>query len=322
MSINRSWIWTLIVVLAIAGGSFAGFVFLRPPNLPAGFSYGSGHIEGTEVKIASEAGGRVVTQVLIEGQAVKKNDRLVTIDAQISRDQLAAAQGDVAALRSSRSALDAQIAIWSHHAETARQQAARLQKLIETKVASQQNVDQAVDAARQAEGQLGQLRAQRQAVEGQIASAEARVRQAETQVGRTEVLAPQDGTVLVRAVENGEVVQAGQPLGLLVDLAQLKLKVYLTADQIGKIRLDQAAKVRIDAFAERMFDARVARVDQYAQFTPRDIHIPEERAQMVYGVELALANPDGVLKPGMPADAWIRWDDRAVWPAHMPVPRD
>lgn len=320
MRMNRSWIWTLIVVLAIAGGSFAAFVLLRPPTLQPGFAYGSGHIEGTEVKIASEAGGRVVSQSLVEGQAVKKNDRLVTIDPQVSRDQLSAAQSDVAALRSSRSALDAQIAQWSHHAETARQQVSRVQKLVETKVISQQSVDQAVDAARQAEGQLNQLRAQRQALDGQIASAEARARQAQTQVGRTEVFAPQDGTVLIRAVEAGEVVQAGQPLGLLVDLGQLKLKVYLTAEQIGKIRLDQPAKIRVDAFTERSFDARVARVDQYAQFTPRDIHIPSERAQMVYGVELALANPDGVLKPGMPADAWIRWDDKQAWPARLPVP--
>ena len=319
---NRSWIWTLIAVLAIAAGSFAGFVLLRPSSLPIGFAYGSGHIEGTEVKIASEASGRVVSQALIEGQSVKKSDRLVTIDPQISRDQLAAAQGDLAALRNSRGALDAQIVTWSHHAETARQQVARVEKLVETKVISQQNVDQARDAARQAEGQANQLRAQRQALDGQIASAESRVRQAETQVGRTEVLAPQDGTVLVRAVEIGEVVQVAQPLGLLVDLSQLKLKVYLTADQVGKIRLDQPAKVRVDAFAERSFDARVARVDQYAQFTPRDIHLPDERAQMVYGIELAVANPDGVLKPGMPADAWIRWDDTQPWPAHLTVPRE
>lgn len=43
MRMNRSWIWTLIVVLAIAGGSLTAFVMLRPPTLPPGFAYGSGH---------------------------------------------------------------------------------------------------------------------------------------------------------------------------------------------------------------------------------------------------------------------------------------
>ena len=39
------------------------------------------------------------------------------------------------------------------------------------------------------------------------------------------------------------------------------------------------------------------------------------------GVVLALANHDGHLKPGMPADAWIRWQPELEWPAHLVVPR-
>jgi len=41
---------------------------------------------------------------------------------------------------------------------------------------------------------------------------------------------------------------------------------------------------------------------------------------MVYGVTLALENPERRLKPGMPADAWIRWDESKNWPASLPVP--
>ncbi len=80
------------------------------------------------------------------------------------------------------------------------------------------------------------------------------------------------------------------------------------------------ARVKVDAFADRFFEARVARVDQRAQFTPRDIHMPEERVRMVFGVTLALENPQGVLKPGMPADAWILWKSGAAWPDRLFVP--
>lgn len=319
---KRSWIWALALVLGMAGASYGAFLVLQPEPLPPGFVYGNGHVEGTNVRIAAETGGRVVEHAIIEGQPVKAGQRLIVIDPGTSRDQLVAVQSELASLRNSRSALDAQSVTWTHHVDTARQQVARVQRLVETKLASQQYLDQALDAARQAEGQLNQLRAQRQAMDGQIASAEARVRQAETQIGRTEVVAPEDGTILVRSIEQGEVIQAGQPLALLVDLKRLELKIYLTAAEIGKVRLDQPARVRVDAFAERTFDARVARVDAFAQFTPRDIHLPDERAQTVYGVTLALANPDELLKPGMPADAWVRWDERAVWPARLPVPRD
>jgi HlyD family secretion protein len=163
------------------------------------------------------------------------------------------------------------------------------------------------------------LEAQRKSLDEQIVSAEARVSLARTELDRTTVYAPQAGTVLVRAVEAGEVVQVGQPLALLVDLSRLELKVYLALDALGKIRLGDQARVRVDAFPDELFDAAVARVDDYAQFTPRDIHVPDERTQMVYGVTLALDNTERRLKPGMPADAWIRFDD-VPWPERLPIP--
>ena len=40
----------------------------------------------------------------------------------------------------------------------------------------------------------------------------------------------------------------------------------------------------------------------------------EERVKLVFAVEVALAeNPGGVLKPGMPADAVVRWQPDAPW---------
>lgn len=317
---KQSWVWSLAVLLVVSGISYGVFWATRPQAVPQGFLYGNGHIEGTEVRIASEVTGRVTELHLTEGQAVTQGQTVLVVDAETSRDQLRVRQGELAALRDSRAAFESQITLWSHHVETAGRRLERARRLRESEVASDEDVDQAEDALREAEGQLGNLRAQRSALEGQIASAEARARQAETQLEKTEVAAPEDGTVLVRAVEVGEVVQAGQPLGLIVDLDRLELKVYIPESDIGKVQLGNAARVRVNAFPERYFDARVARVDDYAQFTPRDIHVPEERTRMVYGITLALGNSEKRLKPGMPADAWIRWDETKGWPAELPVP--
>jgi HlyD family secretion protein len=288
--------------------------------VPEGFLYGNGHIEGTEVRIASEVGGRVTEHALTEGEAVTRGQTVVVIDAQTSRDQLRVRQGELAALRDSQAALDSQITLWTHHVETAGRQFERARRLRASNVASDEDVEQAEDTLREAEGQLDNLRAQRDALDGQIVSAEARVRLADTQIEKTEVAAAADGTVLVRAVEVGEVVQAGQPLGLIVDLERLELKVYIPEADLGKVQLGNAARLRVNAFPERYFDARVVRIDDYAQFTPRDIHVPEERTRMVYGVTVALENPERRLKPGMPADAWIRWDETRNWPDTLPVP--
>ena len=318
---NRSWQWALAGVLVAVIASYAFYTLTRPEPLPNGILYGSGHIEGTEIRIASEVAGRVVEQWMPEGGIVNAGAPVATIDPTVSRDRLRAVDAELDALRESRAALAAQVSTWTHHVETTQAQLARIERLAQSNLASEQALDTARDAVRQAEGELRRLEAQSKSLDEQIASADARVSLARTELDRATVYAPQAGTVLVRAVEAGEVVQVGQPLALLVDLSRLELKVYLALDALGKIRLGDQARVRVDAYPDELFEAAVARVDDYAQFTPRDIHVPDERTQMVYGVTLALDNTERRLKPGMPADAWIRFED-VPWPERLPITGD
>jgi HlyD family secretion protein len=61
--------------------------------------------------------------------------------------------------------------------------------------------------------------------------------------------------------------------------------------------------VTVDAYPGRVFAGAVTHINDQAEFTPKNIQTEEERAKMVFGVEISLENPDGALKPGMPADA-------------------
>jgi HlyD family secretion protein len=51
----------------------------------------------------------------------------------------------------------------------------------------------------------------------------------------------------------------------------------------------------------------VSEISERAEFTPKDVQTREERVKLVFAVKLAVDNPGGVLKPGMPADASILW---------------
>ncbi len=70
-----AWIRTSVGVLGLAAASCAIFFALRPPLLAESIVYGSGHIEGTEVRIAAEANGRVVEQALEEGLRVSAGQK-------------------------------------------------------------------------------------------------------------------------------------------------------------------------------------------------------------------------------------------------------
>ena len=158
------------------------------------------------------------------------------------------------------------------------------------------------------------LRAERDALARQRAQADAQLAEQRSHVTDFRVQSPIDGRVLTRTVERGERVEAGTPLFTLVDLDRLYVKIYVPEPSIGKVALGQEARVYVDAYPGRAFPAGVSRVSQEAEFTPKNVETREERVKLVFAVEVALReNPDGVLKPGMPADAVIRWQPDAPW---------
>ena len=158
-----------------------------------------------------------------------------------------------------------------------------------------------------AERQLEIARAGLAAAQAQMEAAGAARDELKAMQNETKVYAPLSGVVLHKIVNAGEVVAPGAPLVSLVDLRALWLKVFVPEPQIGKIRLGMPAKVYVDAFPGRPIAARVNEISKRAEFTPKDVQTREERVKLVFAVKLAVDNPDGVLKPGMPADASIVW---------------
>lgn len=165
----------------------------------------------------------------------------------------------------------------------------------------------------QAKERLRETTVASRAAKARVQSLEARKVQAEADVKDTRVLAPFEGTVLRKLVEEGQVVAPGTPLVTFVNMLKLYVKVYLPESEIAKVRLGNPARVYVDAFPKKYFEAAVSEVAQQAEFTPRDIHMKDERVKLVFAVKLALKNPQGFLKPGMPADSKIQWQLGARW---------
>ncbi len=136
----------------------------------------------------------------------------------------------------------------------------------------------------------------------QVEVAQAAVEVLRTQMDKMTIKAPLDGTVLVRSVEPGEVILPGAPLLILARLDSLSITVYVPEDRYGKISLGQEVAVKVDSFPGEVFRATVARIADKAEFTPRNVQTEEGRRTMVFAVELAVENPQGKLKPGMPVD--------------------
>ena len=80
------------------------------------------------------------------------------------------------------------------------------------------------------------------------------------------------------------------------------VKIYVSTEQLGKIRLGQAASVKIDAYPDKTFRGEIKEISQNAEYTPRQSITQRERANMVFAVKVKLDNPAETMKPGLPAD--------------------
>jgi len=175
--------------------------------------------------------------------------------------------------------------------------------------------DEALSALAQVKAQVAAAQAQvaglqAGATEEQIAALEARVAQAQsardalmTQRDMMEVESPLDGTVVDIVAHPGEVAAPGALLITVADLNKVFLVVYAPETRIGQVWLDQRVQVTVDSFPDRVFEGRVNYIADSAEFTPRNVATKEERVNLVFAVKILIANDDGALKPGMPADA-------------------
>jgi len=135
-----------------------------------------------------------------------------------------------------------------------------------------------------------------------VSQAEANLALIEAQLAKLVVTAPVDGMILTRNVEPGEVVSPGSVVFSLSRLSDLTITVYIPEDRYGEVKLGQAAAVTVDSFADQTFNATVIHIADQAEFTPRNVQTAEGRKSTVFAIKLQVDDPNGNLKPGMPAD--------------------
>jgi HlyD family secretion protein len=81
--------------------------------------------------------------------------------------------------------------------------------------------------------------------------------------------------------------------------------IYVSEEELGKVKLGQKAEVSVDAFPDKTFDGTVTFISPEAEFTPKNIQTKDERTKLVFGVKIKIPNPTLDLKTGMPADAKV-----------------
>ncbi len=319
----------MVIALVLAGGIW--WWQTRPAAVPATTVRLSGNIEATEVEASFRIGGRVLQVLADEGDTVAAGQVIAVMDTMDLMHDAGMRAADAAAsaaaqLELEHGSLPEEIAAGEAARDAARAEVTRLtsdysrqQDLLVRDIISQREFEASEAAyraasARQQEAEQrlallrqGPRRERISAAQARTAQAGAALALAQTRLDFATLLSPLSGVVLARRVESGEVVNAGTAVLALADLAQVWLRGFITEPDLAKVRLGQPAQVTVDGLPGREFSGRLETIASQAEFTPKTVQTEQERVKLVYRVKITLANPDGVLKPGMPADAVLQW---------------
>ena len=265
-----------------------------------------GNIEATETVVGAQASGQLTSFTPVEGSRLAAGETIAMVDTTSLSLQLQqiAAQRTVSASRVQE--VGKQIGVLETQRAIALRAYDRTKRLFDQQAATAQQLDQAERDYRTLVAQIEAVRAQERTASGDVHSTEARVAQLRDQIAKARVTNPVAGTVLATYVKVGEVVQNGQPLYRIANLDTVELRAYVTESQLSQVKLGQSVKVVVDAGpAHATLPGIVSWVASQAEFTPTPIQTRDERSNLVYAIKVRIANRDGSLKIGMPADVQL-----------------
>lgn len=281
----------------------AGFLAVGCAEEDRADAYGT--FEADEVTVSAEAPGRLLQFSAREGSRLEAGERVAVSDTTqaVLRLREASARRRAAAERVRRARRELQAL--QARLETAREELARDRRLLRDSAATPRQVNLRRREVRVLERQVGAARSARQAALEERKALAAREEQLLQRLRDESVIRnPVAGVVLVTYANEGEFVRVGQPLYEVARLDTLTLTAFVSGSQLAEIRLGQEVTVRYDSAAGRRAarTGRITRIADEAEFTPTPILTREERVDFVYEVEVAVPNPDGVLKIGMPGE--------------------
>lgn len=301
----------VVAVLAPAGWYFGGSGDAKPQYITQPVAQRSldltvsatGNLRPTnQVEVGSETSGRIDQVYVDVNDRVARGQVLAQINTDVIDDQIKQAQANLNAAR-------AQVAQARATLDVDSAQLARLRevyRLSDGKVPARAELETA--EANVARGRAGVNSAQ-----ANVASAEAQLSSSVTNRNRAVIRSPVTGVVLARRVEPGQTVAASFNTPTLFvlaeDLSAMQLRVAIDEADVGQVAPNQRGTFVVDAYPGRRFPATVERIDLASNNTANAAAAQsggqQANAVVSYEARLAVANADGLLRPGMTATATI-----------------
>lgn len=124
---------------------------------------------------------------------------------------------------------------------------------------------------------------------------------ANTKVGWCTIISPIDGTVLGRYHEPGEWMQPGTKILTLANIKNIWAYIYVPQTEVANLHYGMKLKAILPELNNRVFEGEIIKINDEAEFTPKNVQTQKERERLIYGVKISFlkSNQEEILKPGM-----------------------
>jgi HlyD family secretion protein len=263
-----------------------------------------GNFEATEVTVSAETSGRVLQFDPVEGSQVDKGAIIALVDTTVLHLQKAEIEAGMKSVLVRLVSVNAQNDVLNQQITNQNVNVSRIEKMLKDSAATQKQYDDVTGQVAVLQKQIAANNTQKASVSTEQAVYESKRASVNEQINRCTIKSPLKGTVIEKYAEAGELTAPGKPLVRIADLSVIKLKVYVSGAQLGKIKTGQSCTVRIDNGVKgyQSFPGTISYISEKAEFTPKIIQTKEERVILVYAVNIDVVN-DGTLKSGMPGEA-------------------
>ncbi len=238
------------------------------------------YVRAAQVTVSANISGRVLDVAVHDNQKVHKGDVLFRIDDRPFRIAVEEARARVDSARLSIEALKATYRQRQADAHGALDELAYAQReynrqngLLKSGIASQAQVDRALQSLNAAQQKLAASRQQGTSTRADLDNdpdiradqhptvqlALAELARAQLNLSYTTITAPIDGIVTrVESLQPGNYITAATPAFALVSDRNLWVEANFKEDQLTHMRVGQSAHIRIDAYPDQHLSARVA----------------------------------------------------------------
>jgi len=320
----------ILVALALLGGAAAAwFQYSHPDHQDINQLVLYGNVDLRQVDLAINGSERIAELLVEEGDRIEPGQLLARLEPErfeyaVARAQaLLETQRQIVArlvagsrpeeIRKARADVEAAQADVRDREQTLR----RIEELIPTKAATQQDLDNAraaADAARartkarQATLDLAIAGPRKEDIaeaKAMLGRYQAELDQARHDLCDARLVAPSRAIIQDRVLEVGDMATPQKTVFTAALIDPIWVRAYVAEPDLGKIHEGMVATIETDSFPGKTYAGWIGFISPTAEFTPKPVETSELRTKLVYQVRVFAKNPQNELRLGMPATVRI-----------------